>query len=244
MADILRIAHCSDIHLDGDGHRVGAAADVREGYRRAFVRALAEMQAHRPDVMLLAGDLFDANDATSETIRWAMDILGRQPFPVFMIPGNHDCMEANAIYRRYDFNSIANVRNLSAEAGEVARYDALGLAVWGKGMVDHSAAYRPLGGCPPRPDGCRWFLGLGHGIFVPDGESTYRSSPIPMREIEASPCDYLALGHHHAAMELVTPTAAAAYSGSPTDSIGRGATYVVADLAPGRPAAVTVHTIE
>lgn len=244
MADFLRIAHCSDVHLDGDGHHLGEGGDAREVCRRAFARALAEMRAHRPDVMLLAGDLFDANDATPDTIRWAMDILGRQPFPVVMIPGNHDCMEAGAIYRRYDFNSMANVSMLSAEAGEVVRLDALSLAAWGKGMVDHTAAYSPLGGCPERPAGCRWFLGLGHGIFVPDGESSHRSSPIHMREIEASPCDYLALGHHHAAMELVTPATAAAYSGSPTDSIGRGATYVVVDLAPGRPAALAVHRIE
>jgi hypothetical protein len=152
-------------------------------------------------------------------------------------------MDAGAIYRRYDFNSIPNVSMLAAEDGAIVRHEPLGLAVWGKGMVDHSTAYRPLGGCPARPDGCRWFLGLGHGIFVPEGESSHRSSPIHMREIQSSPCDYLALGHHHAAMELVTPTVAAAYSGSPTDSIGRGATYVVADLAPGRPAAVSVHVI-
>ena len=54
MADILRIAHCSDIHLDGDGHQAGAGGDARESYRRAFARALAEMRAHRPDAMLLA----------------------------------------------------------------------------------------------------------------------------------------------------------------------------------------------
>ena len=243
MADTLRIAHCSDIHLDGDGYHLSTGADAREGYRRAFARALAKMRAHDPDLMLLAGDLFDANDATPETIRWAMETLGRQPFPVVMIPGNHDCMEPDAIYRRYDFNSIPNVRMLSAEAGEVARLEALSLAVWGKGMVDHSTAYRPLGGCPERPGDCRWFLGLGHGIFVPHGEDSYRSSPIHMQEIEDSPCDYLALGHHHAAMELVTGRAAAAYSGSPTDSVGRGATYVIVDLGAGRPAALQVHTI-
>ena len=243
MADTLRIAHCSDIHLDGDSYHQAAGGDAREGFRRAFDHALAAMRAHDPDLMLLAGDLFDANDATAETIRWAMQALGRQPFPIVMIPGNHDCMEPDAIYRRYDFNSIPNVRMLSAEAGEVARIEALSLAVWGKGMIDHSMAYRPLGGCPERPGDCRWFLGLGHGIFVPHGEDSYRSSPIHMREIEESPCDYLALGHHHAAMELVTDRAAAAYSGSPTDTIGRGATYVIAELGDGRPETVRVHTI-
>jgi DNA repair exonuclease SbcCD nuclease subunit len=243
MPDRLRIAHCSDIHLDGDGHRHSVGADARASLRGAFDGALTEMRAHAPDLLLLAGDLFDANDATAETIEWAMETLGRQPFPVAMIPGNHDCMIEDAIYRRYDFNRIPNVTMLAAPAGEVARIEALDIAVWGKGMVEHSQAFRPLAGCPVRPDDCRWFLGLGHGIFVPHGEDTYRSSPIHMREIEESPCDYLALGHHHAAMELVNDRAIAAYSGSPTDDVGRGATYVVVDLVAGGPPALTVHTI-
>ena len=243
MPDRLRIAHCSDIHLDGDGYHRSVGADARAAVRGAFAEALAVMAAHGPDLMLLAGDLFDANDATAETIEWAMETLGRQPFPVVMIPGNHDCMEEGAIYRRYDFNRIANVTMLAAAEGEVARLSALGVAVWGKGMVEHSTAYRPLQGCPGRPEGCRWFLGLGHGIYVPHGEDTYRSSPIHMGEIESSPCDYLALGHHHAAMELVTETATAAYSGSPTDDIGRGPTYVVVDLDAAGPPALEVHTI-
>jgi len=239
----LRIAHCSDIHLDGDSYSGGADSDARLALRGAFAGALAAMQAHRPDLMLLAGDLFDANDATAETIEWAMETLGRLPFPVVMIPGNHDCLEEGAIYRRYDFNRIPNVTMLAAEAGEVVRLDALNAAVWGKGMVEHTTAYRPLAGCPDRPAGCRWFLGLGHGIFVPHGERNHRSSPIHMQEIEDSPCDYLALGHHHAAMELVTETATAAYCGSPTDTIGRGATYAMVDLAAAGPPVLTVHTL-
>jgi len=243
MPDRLRIAHCSDIHLDGDGHCLNVGADARASLRGAFDGALAAMRAHRPDMLLLAGDLFDANVATAETIEWAMETLGRQPFPVAMIPGNHDCMTEDAIYRRYDFNRIPNVTMLAAPAGEVARIEALDIAVWGKGMIEHSRAFQPLADCPDRPDDCQWFLGLGHGIFVPHGEDTHRSSPIHMREIEESPCDYLALGHHHAAMELVNDRAIAAYSGSPTDDVGRGATYVVVDLVVGGPPALTVHTI-
>jgi hypothetical protein len=37
---------------------------------------------------------------------------------------------------------------------------------------------------------------------------------------------------------------AAAYSGSPTDSIGRGATYVIVELGAAGPAALRVLTIE
>jgi DNA repair exonuclease SbcCD nuclease subunit len=240
MTDTLRIAHCSDIHLDPDSHGGGARNDRQ---REAFATALEALGAHRPDLLLLAGDLFESNGAGADTIHWAMETLGRLPFPVVMIPGNHDCMDERAIYRRHDFNRIPNVRLLAAEDGEITRLPELGVAAWGKGMVEHSPAYRPLAGCPERPAGCRWYLGLAHGLFVPHGGDTYRSSPIHQGEIERSDCDYLALGHHHAAMELVGGKATAAYSGSPTDTVGRGPTYVIVELSSARAPVLDVHVV-
>jgi DNA repair exonuclease SbcCD nuclease subunit len=242
MTDRLRIAHCADIHLDASvyGEPAPGGGDFHRG---AFAAALAAMRAHRPDLMLLAGDLFDSNRATVGTVEWAMETLGRETFPIVMIPGNHDCVESGGVFARHDFNRIPNVTLLAAPDGAMVRLPALGVAAWGKGMVEHSPEFRPLGGCPDRPADCRWYLGLGHGLFVPHGGETHRSSPIHMREIEACACDYLALGHHHAAMEIVTDTTTAAYSGSPTDDIGRGATYVIVDLVAGMPPLVQVHTV-
>ncbi len=70
MAETLRIAHCADIHLDGLAQDDGV-------YRAAFTIALSEMHAHAPDMLLLAGDLFDSNAASPDTIEWAMATLGR-----------------------------------------------------------------------------------------------------------------------------------------------------------------------
>jgi DNA repair exonuclease SbcCD nuclease subunit len=243
MTEKLRIAHCSDIHLDGDHYMGGTRESAVEFFRAAFAETLARMNAHRPDLILLAGDLFDTNSASPETINWAMEILGAQPVPVVMIPGNHDCLAENAIFKRHDFGRIGNVEMLSSEDGRLARLNALDVAVWGKGMVDHSPDYSPLGGCPERPTDCKWFIGLGHGIFVPRGEATDRSSPIPMAEIETSPCDYLALGHHHAAMDVSANGTAAAFCGSPTDTIGRGATYITAELSTDTAPKVEIHEI-
>ena len=239
MTGGLRIAHCSDVHLGG-----GYLGDARdERLRAAFAAALDDMCAHNPDLLLLAGDLFESNSVDAGTIQWAMETLSRTPVPVVMIPGNHDCMEPDAIFRRHDFNRIPNVRLLASEAGEVVRLPDLGVAVWGKGMVEHCPENRPLAGCPDRPDGCRWYLGMAHGLFVPHGGDTHRSSPIHMREIEGSACDYLALGHHHAALELVGERWTAAYSGSPTDTVGRGPTYVIVDLATDATPALDVHVV-
>jgi DNA repair exonuclease SbcCD nuclease subunit len=247
MTDRLRIAHCADIHLDASGYGQALGAEGSAFHRDAFDRALAAMLAHGPDMMLLAGDLFDSNRATTASIEWAMARLAALPFPVLMIPGNHDCLETGSIYHRYDFAALPNVQIMLAHDGEVVRVPELGVACWGRGMVEHHRLFSPLGGLPPRPEGCRWYLAMGHGLFVPHGGDTDRSSPIHMREVEASPCDYIALGHHHAAMELAPENepgrVLAAYAGSPTDKVGRGPTYIIADLAAGALPAVVVHAV-
>ena len=236
-AGVLRVAHCSDIHLAGDHH----GADY---YKDGFIAVLAAARARQPGLLMLAGDLFDSNTADDGTIAWAMDVLDSQPYPVVMIPGNHDCLEAGAIYHRFDFDALPNVHMLSAPAGEVRCLEGLDVAVWGKGMVDHCADYEPVLGAPPRPEGVQWYLGLGHGIYVPHGAETGRSSPIHARDIASSPCDYLALGHHHAALEVHDGDTAAAYCGSPTDTIGAGPTYAVVDLFPHRRPAVQISLVE
>jgi DNA repair protein SbcD/Mre11 len=232
----LRLAHCSDIHLD-DSH--GAAAH----YRAGFDRVLEQMQQRRPDVVVIAGDLFDTNRVPDSTVTWAMARLEAQPCPVILIPGNHDCMEPGGVFTRYDFDAINNVEMLAAEAGELRVLADFQLAVWGKGMLDHCAEYRPIDDAHAKPEQVNWYVGLGHGMYVPDGENTYRSSPVYQHAIASSPFDYLALGHHHAALEVHAGGTAAAYCGSPTDTVGRGATYAVIDLNTAAPAQVEIHIV-
>jgi len=237
MAERLRLAHCSDIHLGANGASEG------DPCRSRFARTLAQIAGHRPDLMLLAGDLFDSNTVDDSTVRFAMAALGGLAFQVVMIPGNHDCLDADSVYRRHDFSALANVALLDVEAGRRLDLPHLDVAVWGKAMVEHSNAFRPLGDAPTRPLGRRWHLAMGHGIFVQDERNAGRASPIHLSEIEAADFDYIALGHHHAAMELVTPAATAAYSGSPTDDVGRGPTYATVDLADGLRPVLTIHRV-
>ncbi|MEC7656569.1 MAG: hypothetical protein VX416_09495, partial [Pseudomonadota bacterium] len=156
--------------------------------------------------------------------------IADQPCPMAMIPGNHDCLIEGGIYQRHDFKAIPNLTFITAEDGETLWIEEFGVAVWGKGMVDHTPNFSPLGGRPERPADCEFYIGMGHGIHVPHGEPSHRSSPIHMAEIEESPFDYLALGHHHAAMKLVTNEATASYCGSPTDTVGGAATYAIIDV--------------
>ena len=228
--------HCSDIHLDSDRGSPQHYRDGLEAVLKAGLNAGAELT-------LLAGDLFDTNQATEDTIEWAKRLFASHHHPIVMIPGNHDCLATDGIFLRHDFDAVENVEMLQSPDGEQRVLAALNVAVWGKGMVDHHPEYLPLADTIPRPAGVHWYLGLGHGIYVPDGEHTGRSSPVHQQQIAASPFDYIALGHHHAAMEVHAGDTAAAFSGSPTDSIGRGATYALVDLHTTRSVTMEILTL-
>lgn len=214
MKPALRIAHASDIHLDTDyfGGQDNAAA--RDYCRGVFANLLSEICAAEPQLFLLPGDLFDSNRASEDTIAWSMAQLGALPFPVAIIPGNHDCLEADGIFLRHDFSAVPNVEMLLAADGEMREYPDLKARVWGKGMLEHSTAYNPLEGLP-EPDPELWNLAMGHGIYVGRDGFSYRSSPVSAKQIENSGHDYIALGHHHALLDVSANGTAAYYCGAP-----------------------------
>jgi DNA repair exonuclease SbcCD nuclease subunit len=229
--------------LDTDYYGGDQNLGQRDYYRGVFQALLDGIKAQQPDLMLLPGDLFDSNRASADTILWAMESLGRLPFPVIMIPGNHDCLEEGGVFHRHDFNRVENVRLLRAPEGEITELPDLGVIAWGKGMVEHSPEYSPLGDLPGAQPGA-WNLALGHGIFVGKEGYTFRSSPVEARQIEASGYDYIALGHHHALLDVSANGTTAYYSGAPVpvSRSGKG-TYLIVDLEDGKPAAVVVHRL-
>jgi DNA repair exonuclease SbcCD nuclease subunit len=244
MKSPLRIAHASDVHLDTDYFGGEANLASRDYCRQVFGSLLERVAAEKPDVLALPGDLFDSNRASEETIRWAMETLAGLPFPVVMIPGNHDCLEVGAIFLRHDFSALPNVEMLLDPDGEERDFPDLQLSVWGKGMEDHNPDYRPLEGLSaPRAE--RWNLALGHGIYVGREGNRYRSSPVEARQIADSGYDYIALGHHHALLDVSHNGTSAYYSGAPIPiSKDVQGTFVLVQLEQGKPPQVTIHKLD
>lgn len=244
MKNSLRIAHTSDIHLDTDYYG-GETNIASKDYCRSVFRALLDrIVALKPHLLLLPGDLFDSNRSCEETILWAMKSLAELPFPVVMIPGNHDNLEPDGIYRRFDFSELPNVSMLTAAEGEGVELAELQATVWGRGMKDHMPQFRPLEGLPPPREGW-WNLALGHGIFVGRGENRFRSSPVETGQIEASRYDYIALGHHHALLNVSANGTAAYYSGAPIPiSDESQGTFLMVELEEGDLPRVTLHTLD
>lgn len=250
MKQPLRIAHASDIHLDTDYYGGADNLASRDYYRGVFAGLLTEIAGHKPDLMLLPGDLFDSNRPSEDTVHWCMERLGEAPFPIALIPGNHDCLEQGGVLLRHDFSRVPNVEMLLSSEGELREFPQLNAAVWGKGMVEHSTEYRPLHGLPAAQRE-RWNLAMGHGIYVGRDAFSYRSSPIEARQIARSGYDYIALGHHHALLDVSAKSAdsalgtAAYYCGAPVPiSSDRKGTYLTVDLQPDAEAQVTIHELE
>jgi DNA repair exonuclease SbcCD nuclease subunit len=212
----LKILHTADVHLDLDSYvadpRILGCRDINH---QAFSTVIDLAIQENVDLLLIAGDLFDTNRPGGDAVDFAIQELRRVGRPIVMIPGNHDCLNTQSIYRQLNLpaacTDLVLIAHPNGERHQLASHD---LVLWGRGMVEHEPSYRPLGDIPC-PQGGAWHIALGHGFFMEDDVPSYRSSPIYAQEIRASGWDYVALGHCHAFSNVSQGPVTAYYSGAP-----------------------------
>jgi len=212
----LNILHTADVHLDLDGYVSDAhTPSSRHINHQAFSTVIDLAIQDNVDLLLIAGDLFDSNRPRGDVVDFAIQELRRAGRPIVVIPGNHDCLDTQSIYRQANLPAACpNLLLIAHPNGEQHRLAAPNVVLWGRGMVEHEPSYRPLGGIP-RPQGDAWHIALGHGFFMEEDVPSYRSSPIYAAEIRASGWDYVALGHCHAFADVSQGPVTAYYSGAP-----------------------------
>jgi DNA repair protein SbcD/Mre11 len=216
-----KILHTADVHLDLDRY---VADPQTQRYRhinqQAFSTAIDLAIQEDVDLLLIAGDLFDSNRPSSDAVDFAIQELRRVGRPIVIIPGNHDCLNTQSIYRQVNLPAACtDLVLISHPNGEQHQLAAPNLVLWGRGMVEHEPSFRPLGGIP-RPQGDAWHIALGHGFFMEDAAPSYRSSPIYAEDIRTSGWDYVALGHCHAFSDVSQGPVTAYYSGAPGFFLG------------------------
>lgn len=211
----IKIIHTSDVHLESDTFGKSEESKVyRQRIQVAFQKVIDRVIEENADLFLIAGDLFDSNRVPESGVAFAHRELARVPCPVVLIPGNHDCYDERSIYKKVDFTAAGpHVYPLTQEEGATIEFPHLHTTVWGKGMVEHDHAYRPLAGVPLRAHDY-WHIGMAHGYFV-DDDAWERSSLITPEEIAQSGLDYLALGHVHVFTDLSQGMTKACYPGTP-----------------------------
>jgi DNA repair protein SbcD/Mre11 len=205
----VRLLHTADCHLgnfmlDGDKER------------DAFAALIEAAIAIGPDVLVVAGDLFDHGRVSDDVIAWTLEQMSRLDCPVIVLPGNHDYDVLMRIAAGTHLAAHPGITIITAADGELIHLPEAGLTLWGRALEDHTPDHRPLLGIPDRPDN-GWCVVLGHGLIVDALNSGGRGSPIFPADVEAVGWDYVALGHvhtHRIIQDLPAPPVV--YSGATT----------------------------
>lgn len=209
--DEIVIVHSSDLHLGADSmFDESSAANLPVLYQ---VLAAAEQQ--RADLVILAGDVFDHNRQAADVVASAAGTMAGSRAPIVILPGNHDPLTPDSVYRRAEFDVRGRVHVLGLE-GNASLFRDLDLEVWGKAHTDY-LDMEPLAEPPARRT--RWQLAVAHGHYVedpPDSNRLLGSWLIRQQHLTASAADYVALGHWNRAVRVGDERVPAYYSGSPS----------------------------
>jgi DNA repair exonuclease SbcCD nuclease subunit len=203
------LVHSSDLHVDNDPHQSPYGTDGTTGLR-VVLQAARDVQA---DYVLLVGDIFDSNRQPPELIDRCVGLLHEVARPVIVLPGNHDPLTEDSVWRRGGLDRIPHVHIIGLTHDPAVHFPDHDLEVWGHAHTDYSNM-APLR--TPRPRTARWHVTLAHGHYEDDGVEPLRPSwLISNAEIEATAADYLALGHWNRAAQVGKGRVPAYYSGSP-----------------------------
>jgi len=208
------LAHLADLHLGYRAYHRLAPGGVNARERDvalAFRAALDRIIELRPDLVLVAGDVFHSvrppNSAIADAFRQFARLRAALPdAPVVIIAGNHDsprAVETGSILRL--LGEIPGIVVVDDDARAI-RLDALDASVL---CLPHNAlAGEQRVAVEPDPGAATNLLML-HGTITGGGAeeklrwvSEYGGAQLDCSEIRPDRWDYIAVGHHHIATEL------------------------------------------
>jgi len=214
----MRLVHLSDLHLGyrqyqrlTPGGVIQREADVAATFRTAIDRIVAI----RPDVVVVAGDVFHSVRPTNQAILHAFIQFGRlvHALPdaiVLLVAGNHDTPRSAETGGILQLFAQLGLQVVDKEARRLS-FPERGLSILA--VPDVPNMVRPS--LTPDPDAAANVLvlhGEVQGMLPANVTATDRASvEISHEELGASRWDYVALGHYHVYRE-VAPNAY--YSGS------------------------------
>jgi DNA repair protein SbcD/Mre11 len=216
----IRFIHTSDIHLDtsfsGSGLPSRLGDRKREAIRGTLRRILEDARREAVDLVLIAGDLFEHDRVTPDTVEFLKQQFGGlAPVPVFIAPGNHDPYVPDSPYCVESWPG--NVRIFREEGFHSVVLADKGIRVTGFGYNRAQLQERLFHRLPTLPDNA-WNLVLAHGSDmsgVPAGKTAH--GPFTVDEIAGKNVSYCALGHYHQQRVVANPQDAAQvwYCGTP-----------------------------
>lgn len=210
----MKIAHLADLHLGYRAyHRVNSrGGNVRESdVADAFRQAVNRMVELRPDLVLVAGDVFHtvrpSNSSIADAFRQFSLLADRLPdVPIVMIAGNHDSPRSADTGNILNlFREIDGVRVVCDECRSI-RLPEIDTSILCLPHVSLSTGEE----VPMEPDsGSAHNVLMLHGTIAGESAdqklryiSEYGGAIIPEGKIDAAQWDYVALGHYHLCQDL------------------------------------------
>jgi DNA repair exonuclease SbcCD nuclease subunit len=204
------------------------------------------------EAIVVGGDVFETNTESGRTVRQAMEKLRGLPLKVFLLPGNHDPLNAASIWDSERFLEACpdNVVVLRDQTPVEVRpgFEVVG-APWRSKRPTSDLLADLLGALAPAPPGLVR-VAVGHGAVdavapQADPVSLIRIAAV-RAALEAGKAHYVALGDRHSTTE-VTPRVW--YSGAPEptdfDEVDAGNVLIVEidEADPAAPPRVTRHRV-
>jgi DNA repair exonuclease SbcCD nuclease subunit len=208
----VRLLLFADLHLDAPFAWASpeAARLRRRNRRETLTRILALAEAERVDAVLSAGDLFEHDRVSPDTIEFVRASFARTDRPIYLAPGNHDWFSERSPYALVDWP--ANV-TLFTESRLQPIELADGLTLWG---AAHRAPANTDGFFGDfRPDRGGVHLAVAHaserGALGWQEKGKQPHAPFDAGEIHEAGIAHAFLGHYHLPRDAASYT----YPGNP-----------------------------
>ena len=192
---MIKLLHTGDIHLDSpfSGLDSRSAELRRSELRSAFTSMMTYARMNHADMILIAGDVFDGDYVTKETLALLTREFENFGKPVFITPGNHDCASSTSVWVKDVFPK--NVHVFTDDKITSVDLPELNTTVYGFAFTSPEMTNVPLIGNAVA-DPSRINLLLCHCDMIgPKLGNT--NCPVTADHLDNFGADYSALGHVH-----------------------------------------------
>jgi len=222
MNSTIKFIHTSDWQLGMTRAFLTDEASARFSQDRINVISTLGKLAKKHDAkfIIVAGDVFESNQLSKQTLMRTLDALGTLSIPVFLLPGNHDPLDGASIFLTKEFENAGDHIFVLRDMNPVAAPNLPGVEVVGApwrtkhpssdlcaGLVD---ALEPAQGIIR--------VAVAHGQVDTLSPDTSRPDIIELTKaehaVEEKKFHYLALGDRHSVTD-VGNTGRVWYSGAP-----------------------------
>lgn len=217
----IRFLHTGDWQLGMTRHFFSEG--VQETYSQArfdAIRRLGEIaEQHKCQFILVCGDAFESNQVDRRTVARTCEALKDVPVPVYVLPGNHDPLNAASVYRSSTFaNQCPSHVHIIDDF--LPRAVADGVELIGAPWRSKKPVVNPLeeliSTLSPTEGSCR--IVAGHGIvdtYTPDKDAPAIIAAGNLEKVIGDgKADYIALGDRHS-VTMLGASRRVWYSGTP-----------------------------